>query len=722
MLGRVLVQLVVYLLVMEFLEWLLPSFHNAPLITDIAALLLLSLLNTFLRPILVRLTLPVNVLTFGIFTLILNGLIFLIVDLLLPRFAVGGLGTAIFVTFTLTMVGVVLESVLYSEEDQELHEYNRIKRLIGKRANQVKGGRPGLILLEIDGLSEPVMRRAIEAGHMPRIANWIKSGTYQLVGWDSGLPAQTSAMQAGILHGTHRDIPAFRWYDKNLKRLLVSGTPKDAAIMLKAVEDGNGILRDNGFSLNNWAYGDAHSVVLTMSTMSEAGQGLKVQANDMYTFFASPDTLPIVLVGMVKDLILEYRQARYQRTHNVLPRVHRGGVYPFMRIATTVLLPTLSRYLMITKMFEGVSAAYTTFVNYDEVAHHSGIERPDALLVLDDLDKTMSWIANAANQTGRPYEIVLLSDHGQSQGATFKQRYGMGLEDLVKSLFNDPEHVVSAISAGDTGAPSVNAFLTTAAHGDHLLAKPVRALLGSRTRDGFVDVTGEAGGDVQEAAKSAQTIVCASGNLGLISFTELPGRVTLEQMNAAFPGFLEGLVAHEGIGFVLVRSEEKGGLVIGEQGIYSLTTDSYEGDNPLEVFGPYAAEALRELDSYSNVPDVVVNSFYIPETGEVAAFEELVGSHGGLGGPQNRPFLLYPTHLQPEGLPELVGTTSINRVLRGWLDELQPPPEGDGVPVAEGSIGAGSLPLPVSSMPSLQNTSTNGQHPVSSTQPPARGQ
>ena len=113
-------------------------------------------------------------------------------------------------------------------------------------------------------------------------------------------------------------------------------------------------------------------------------------------------------------------------------------------------------------------------------------------------------------------------------------------------------------------------------------------------------------------------------------------------------------------------------MAIGKQGIYYLNTDSYEGDNPLTVFGAHAAEALKELDSYDNVPDVVVNSFYKPETGEVAAFEELVGSHGGLGGPQNRPFLLYPTHLQPEGLPELVGTTDLNRVLRGWLDVLQP--------------------------------------------------
>src|SRR3954452_86981 len=131
-LGRLLVALIVYGLVIAFLEWLLPGFQRAPLSTNIVALLLLAFLNTFLRPALVRLTLTVNVLTFGLFTLVLNGVLLLVVDLILPKFAVGGLLDAIIITIVLTMVGVVLEGALYNEEDRELREYNRIKRLVRK--------------------------------------------------------------------------------------------------------------------------------------------------------------------------------------------------------------------------------------------------------------------------------------------------------------------------------------------------------------------------------------------------------------------------------------------------------------------------------------------------------------------------------------------------------------------------------------------------------------
>src|SRR5215203_2867261 len=160
-LGRLAVALVVYGLVIAILQWLLPGFQQAPLITNIAALLILALLNTFLRPALVRLTLTVNVLTLGLFTLVLNGLLLLLVQIFLPKFIIGGLLEAIIITIVLTIVGVMLEGALFDEEDRDLREYNRINRLVRKNPNRVTDQRPGLIMLEINGISEPVLRRAI---------------------------------------------------------------------------------------------------------------------------------------------------------------------------------------------------------------------------------------------------------------------------------------------------------------------------------------------------------------------------------------------------------------------------------------------------------------------------------------------------------------------------------------------------------------------------------
>jgi uncharacterized membrane protein YvlD (DUF360 family) len=652
------------------LAWLLPGLLIQNAWTAVAGFLILSLLNIVVRPLLVRLTLRINVFTFGLLSVVFNGLMVMAVQWFVPGFQVSGIFTGMFIALVLVVVNTLLENLLYGKDDRRLREYHKLQRYARKIPNRGDVTTPGLIILEIDGLAEPILQRAIREGIMPTLAAWVHSGQYKIVPWDSGLPSQTSAMQAGILHGTHFNIPAFRWFDKTRKRLLVSGSALDADDILKPLLNGHGLLRENGFSLNNWAYGDAGSVVLTFSAMTDPQRGMLAQADNLYGYFADADSLPHALAGMIRDIAQEWREARYQRTHNVLPRVERGGVYPLIRAITTVLMPQLSRSLIVTKMFEGIASAYTTFVNYDEVAHHSGIDRPDTFRVLGQLDEQLSWIANAAKETPRPYEFVILSDHGQSQGATFRQRYGQTLQQLVTSLLDD-EHRAAASIGGDNGLVNVNMMLSTAVYANRWMAQPVRQLLRRRMSGGFVDLHPT---HDHEAVAGAKTVVCASGNLGLIYFTEWPDRLTLEQITDRFPGFIDGLIEHPGIGFLLVRSAEHGGLALGKGGVYYLADDRIEGDNPLAGFGPHAAQHLRELNTYANVGDVVVNSLYDPATGEVAAFEELVGSHGGLGGTQTTPFLMYPAHLEPEdGLADLVGAPRIYSVLRAWIAQLQHP-------------------------------------------------
>jgi hypothetical protein len=84
---------------------------------------------------------------------------------------------------------------------------------------------------------------------------------------------------------------------------------------------------------------------------------------------------------------------------------------------------------------------------------------------------------------------------------------------------------------------------------------------------------------------------------------------------------------------------------------------------------------------------VMVNSRYDPDTDEASPFEPHVGSHGGLGGPQQRGFLAYPRLLGPPG--EIVGAEHLHRVLRGWLTELgHPEPDGRGARVGPDSPAA----------------------------------
>ncbi len=142
-----------------------------------------------------------------------------------------------------------------------------------------------------------------------------------------------------------------------------------------------------------------------------------------------------------------------------------------------------------------------------------------------------------------------------------------------------------------------------------------------------------------------------SGSLGLVYLPGPPRRLTLEDIDAAHPGLVDGLRAHPGIGFVLVRSAERGALVLGANGLRALgdtaDDDVVEGDDPLAPFGPTAADKVRRVDRCPHVADLMVNSAYDPVLDEVQAFEHQVGSHGGLGGPQTHPFVLHPAELPP---------------------------------------------------------------------------
>jgi putative membrane protein len=120
---------------------------------------------------------------------------------------------------------------------------------------------------------------------------------------------------------------------------------------------------------------------------------------------------------------------------------------------------------------------------------------------------------------------------------------------------------------------------------------------------------------------------------------------------------------------VLAKSERYGPLAIGKDGVLYLDDNRLEGKDPLANFGPRAADHVRRLATFPHTGDLVVNSMCDPFTGEVAAFEEMIGSHGGLGGPQTEPFLAYPA-AWGDGELEIASSTDVYHLLSGWYRRL----------------------------------------------------
>jgi uncharacterized membrane protein YvlD (DUF360 family) len=673
------------------LGWLLPGLTVSSAGAALAAAALLGLINALVWPVFAYLALPLAVLTLGLAAIVLNGAAVAVVAYLLPGIEVRDLGTAIAAALVLALVNTTLTSLL-TLDDEDVY-YRRIIRRAARRVRPEGASEvPGVLFIQIDGLGMAVLRRALRDGNAPTLARWLASGSHRLLGWETGWSSQTGASQCGILHGSTFDIPAFRWLEKETGTRLVSNHPRSAAEIERRHSDGRGLLHADGVGRGNLYTGDATQNILTMSV---AGRRRGRVGQGYYGYFADPYNTLRTLAGFVAEIVRELVQASRQRRHDVRPRVRRGGLYPFLRAFATVITRDLITQTLIGDLYVGRSVIYADFVGYDEVAHHSGPERYDALDTLRRLDRDIGRLERAAANAPRPYRFVVLSDHGQSQGTTFEDRYGISLGELVRSAMQagtvteiGSARVAGEESWGYAGAAAADLTSTGSRTGKALQ----RVLRDRRDTDprrppvpagGAAAMSGAAAGgggaagpvplrqerDAAPAGGPGEAVVLASGNLGLIYLTEQTGRLSLEEIGERYPRLIPALIAHPGVGFILVRSDEDGPVVIGRDGLQVLQTQTVVGKDPLEPFGAAGRWQVLQTDSFPHCADIMVNSMWDPQTEEVAAFEHLVGSHGGLGGEQTHPFVLYPSGLPGPASP-IRGADELHRVFRGWLAHL----------------------------------------------------
>jgi uncharacterized membrane protein YvlD (DUF360 family) len=620
--------------------WLLPgvSLHGAGSALLVAAVI--AIFNALLPPVLAALRLPYMLVAGFLLVLIADALLLrAAADLLPDDVRVDSFGTALLAALLISAVSMVLQILLGTNDDDEYSL--RVTRRIARR--QGAGARtdvPGIVFLEIDGLALPILRDAMRDGSAPNMARWIADDGYQLAEWETDLSSQTGASQAGILLGSNEDIPAFRWVEKERGVMMVCSSPADCAEIERRHATGNGLLVDGGASRGNLLSGEAEETILTVSR-AEAERG----PNPGYrAFLANGFNVTRALVLFFWEVGLEVTAALRASRRDVRPRGHRGGYYPFMRAALCVIVRDLIVFGVLTDMMRGRPAVYATFSSYDEVAHHSGLQRADTMEALRKLDEQFGRLERARRYAPRPYEIVVLSDHGQTQGATFKQRNGYGLDELVE------RSLAAGQVAGFAGGDEQHAMV-------HQAVDEASGQQGKR----------KAKNDVSDR----DVVVLGSGNLGLVYLMEdPPRRLTLEEIDDRHPDLLPALRAHPHIGWLLVRSQRQGAVVLGPRGARRLDGDVIEGEDPLAHFSPTAAQHLRRTDGFAHVADIMVGSFYDPVLDTGCAFEELICFHGGLGGPQTRAFVLAPPRL-PLPADPIIGAGAVHGVLSGWRRLLQ---------------------------------------------------
>jgi uncharacterized membrane protein YvlD (DUF360 family) len=665
---RVIVRWLINSIAILLLGRLIPGVHVNGVLRAVAAAGVLGLLNALLWPLLMRLALRFLVLTLGLATLVLNVLA-VIIAADVTGILVDGFLQALALALGITVINMAATSLLAIEDD-DFYYRNVIRRQVRRAGAATETTVPGVLFLEVDGLAHSVLQRALRDGNAPTMARWLRTGTHRLRRWECDWSSQTGACQAGLLHGNNEDMPAFRWWEKEHGAALVANHLRDAMEIERRHSDGRGLLAFDGASRANMLSGDAPHSLLTISTVLRRDRAGRL-GEDYYAYFANPYNVVRTIMLVIADVVRELWSATQQRRRDVQPRVHRSLSYAFLRSFTTVIQRDLQVQAVLLDIYSGRPVVYTTFLGYDEVAHHSGIERTETLAVLRNIDREFARIEGALADAPRPYRLVVLADHGQTQGATFRQRYRETLEELVKRTTGaETAHVGRQ---GTEGPAFLDASLSEASGAKGPLAGVLKRISSGRRpetmalpeqRPSRYPTSGP-----RSAEQAPEVAVLASGCLGLVYFPREPGRLSRERLEALYPGLLDTLRQHPGIGFCLVRSETRGGMVIGREGVRYLDSDRVEGRDPLACFGENAAAKVRRTDAFPHCADIVVNSSYWPETEEVAAFEELVGSHGGMGGGQAFPFVLHPSDWQepPDGI---WGAEQMHVQLRRWLVDL----------------------------------------------------
>ena len=604
--------------------------------------LLLGIINTLFWPLLTRVLLPFLVLTFGIGSLILNGLILWILQGTV-NYHISGWGL-ILVPLIMAIITTVLSFVLTA--DDESSYYRAVLRDAEKHRKGDVKDYPGIIIVEIDGLAKNVLCEAIENGDMPNTKKLIEDKSHILREWETDLSSQTGASQAGILHGNNEGITAFRWIEKdNDNQMMQCSGPANVKKIEERIANGDGLLADNGASRSNLFSGDTDNVIFTLSKIVDVQ---KLYNKAWYSVFSNPSNFARIIVLFLWEMLLEISSQISHLLRNIRPRIKRGIVYIPVRAGTNVFMREINTSTLIGDMMTGdIDIAYSTYLGYDEIAHHSGVRDKDAFYALKGMDKQIGRLVEAEKYAKRDYQLVIQSDHGQTNGATFTQRYGESFDEFVKGLLPPDMDVYAKMSSNED-------------HNSEVFIPFNKQIQSFKKR---TDKIRNKEVDEKKKLSESEVIILASGNLAMIYLTQWTHRLSYEEITSRFPDLLPGIVDNEYVGFVLVRSKEKGDMAIGLEGVYYLDSDEIEGKNPLEGYGKNIVRHLKRNSDFDHTPDILVISFYDPVANEVCAFEELVGSHGGAGGEQSKPFILYPSSWDVSSA-EIIGAESIYNILK----------------------------------------------------------
>jgi hypothetical protein len=511
----------------------------------------------------------------------------------------------------------------------------------------------GFVAIQIDALAHEDLERALAAGYMPTLRRLLEREGWQIRRFGAGLPSATPAAQAAIFHGTKDRIPAFRFYEKEARRVIIGSQPASMQFIRDRLPD-DGVLR-GGSSYVNLYDGGASRSAFTLSQADPSPFFQKMGGGRLTLLLLLH---PLRVLRIILLSILEYAREEKDR---LLSQIRGTSTYywwylPFLHIGSNVVLREIQTLAVLLDVYTGMPAIYTTYNVYDEFAHHFGPSSRTALKSLRALDENIRQILTMVRRLpGRPYDVYILSDHGQTPSVPYRVVYGETLGDTIVAAAQ--RGVYTLASTGDYGPveETVGFLLKEIEEVASTSSAPARSLglrLGRWIRRQYqiFPLTAE----VVRIAEEDQLVVTYSSSLAHVYWTDPETPLGFDDIRGhpERRALYYFLVSHDGIGVVITRMLDgahveglRGRALVSPNGEYEVLS----GEDPLPPYAPGILErkALVHLAQLPNSGDLVLFGTYDPHKDLCICFDDQVGAHGALGGRQFWPFLMTPPAVVP---------------------------------------------------------------------------
>ena len=508
---------------------------------------------------------------------------------------------------------------------RRLSRSESVIRWLGLSRSAGTADEPGLVLIQIDGLSQTQLERAIKRRRMPLVRKLIRKRGYAVHTMYSGIPSTTPAVQGELFYGVKCAVPAFSYRDPTTGQIIRMFDCQPAAkVQDRLAGEGEGLLAGGSAYANIYSGGAAEprfcAATMGWSSVKHAVNPLVLASIIFWHSWSIVRMLVLVVLELgiaVGDLFRgRFRRRDFWQEVKFIPT----------RVAINIGLREMVTAGAVVDVTRGLPVVQVNLLGYDEQSHLRGPSSAFAHWTLKGIDDAIKriWVAARKSQRRR-YSLWIYSDHGQEKTTPYQYKFGRTVQQAIAEVFG--QDVVTE--------PSNKQFAA-----------------GRRESGRAQWLGGRAGRHLGRAAKKTPQYRVAAPLLdGVQQHGPAVEVVSLGPLGHVYPGeslepqrleaIAERLVHAAGIPMVLASTGPDGARAWTKRGMFDLPADAAKVLGPDH---PFLDEAVRDLVCLCNHPGagVLVIVGWDWQRGPIS-FAVENGAHAGPGTEETRAFALLPS-------------------------------------------------------------------------------